>query len=190
MESSRGHIQAVPGSSDEIEAPGVDPMPFLSALQEAADHESRKEDLAGGKTRGIVTVAAAFFAVVQTATFSASGTLGPLAGGGRSWTIWLAVGAMAMLAIAIGFAVAQQWPRDHKSLNSKKIGQDLTDLLNGKQTQREAVHMLARRYAEVTKSRVKINNQRIKLYYAAAVFSILAVIVTTAELAVSLISRI
>lgn len=195
MESSRSHIQSVPkeggdpGVSGAV-SPSVDPAPFLSALREAADHESHKEDLVGGKTRGMVTVAGAYFAIVQTATFSASGTLGKLEGGGRSWTIWLAVGAIALLALALTFAVIQQWPRKHKALPSKKIGQDLTDLLNGKQTQRDAVYQLAKRYAEVTKSRLKANNQRLGMYYATAVFAILAVIVTTTELAVSLISRI
>jgi hypothetical protein len=192
MESSPSHIQPVPKPGDpggEI-PPSLDPAPFLSALREAAEHESHKEDLVGGKTRGIVTVAGAYFAVVQTAAFSASGTLGKLEDWGRSWTIWLAVGAIACLAIAIAFAVAQQWPKKHKALSSKKIGQDLTDLLNGKKSQRDAVYQLAQRYAEVTKSRVKANNQRLGLYYAAAVFSVLAVVVTTAELAVSLVSRI
>lgn len=196
MESSPSHIRDVsqvedqPGGGDGPASQSPDPGPFLSALREAAEHESHKEELVGGKTRGVVTVAGAYFAVVQTATFSASGTLGPLEDGGRIWTIGLAVGAIAFLALAIGFAVAQQWPRKHKSLSSKKIGQDLTDLLNGKQSQRDAVHQLARRYAEVTKSRLKANNQRLELYYAAAAFSILAVAMTTVEIAVSLITRI
>ena len=191
MESSRSHIQPVPKPGDGDAAPPLpDPAPFLSALREAAEHESHKEDLVGGKTRGIVTVAGAYFAVVQTAAFSASGTLGKLEDWGRAWTIWLAIGAIVFLALAIGFAVAQQWPRKHKALSSKKIGQDLTDLLNGKKSQRDAIYQLAQRYAEVTKSRAKANSQRLGLYYAAAVFSILAVMVTTAELAVSLVSRI
>jgi hypothetical protein len=192
MESSPSHIQPVPKPGDpggEI-SPTLDPAPFLSALREAAEHESHKEDLVGGKTRGIVTVSGAYFAVVQTAAFSASGTLGKLEGWGRGWTIWLAVGAIACLATAIAFAVAQQWPKKHKALSSKKIGQDLTDLLNGKKSQRDAVYQLAQRYAEVTKSRAKANNQRLGLYYAAAISSVLAVVVTTAELAVSLVSRI
>jgi hypothetical protein len=192
MESS-SHIQPVPEPDDKggpSLPPSVDPMPFLAALREAADHESHKEDLVGGKTRGIATVAGAYFAVVQTAALSASGTLGELDGSGRTWTIGLAVTAIVFLSLAIAFAVAQQWPREHKALSSKKVGQDLTDLLNGKKTQRDAVYQLAKRYAEVTKSRVKANNQRVGLYYATAVFSIAAVVVTTAELAVSLISRI
>src|SRR5262245_5698583 len=129
VESSRGHIQAV---GPEVQSAGADgppsvspdPSPFLSALREASEHESHKEELVGGKTRGIVTVAAAYFAVVQTAAFSASGTLGKLEDWGRAWTIWLAVGAIVFLGLAIGFAVAQQWPRKHKALSSKKIGQD------------------------------------------------------------------
>jgi hypothetical protein len=146
MESSRSHIQSVPDGSETGEGhpPSIDPAPFLSALREAADHESHKEDLVGGKTRGMVTVAGAYFAIVQTATFSASGTLGKLEGGGRSWTIWLAVGAIALLALALTFAVIQQWPRKHKALPSKKIGQDLTDLLNGEQSQRDAIYQLAK----------------------------------------------
>jgi hypothetical protein len=196
MESSRGHIRPVgPGQSQEDDAggppsPSVDPSPFLAALREAAEHENRKEELFEGKTRGIVTVAGAYFAIVQTAAFSASGTLGPLEGGGRDWTVGLAIGAIVMLAIAIASAVKQQWPREHKSLPSKKIGQDLADLLNGKQSQRDAVYQLAKRYAGVTKSRLDANNQRVEQYYAAAGFSILAVLVTTAELAVSLLTRI
>lgn len=192
MESSPSHIKPAPEPGDKTGAsppPPTDPAPFLAALRDAAEHESHKEDLVGGKTRGIATVAGAFFAVVQTATFSASGTLGPLEGDGRAWTIGLAIMAIVLLGLAIGFAVAQQWPREHKALPSKKIGQDLTDLLNGKKNQRDAVYQLARRYAEVTKTRVKANNQRVGLYYATAVFSVAAVVVTTAELAVSLISR-
>ena len=137
-----------------------------------------------------MTVAAAYFALVQTATFSASGTLGKLEGEGRTWTVDLAIGAVGILALAIASAVAQQWPRNHKSLSSKKIGQDLTDLLNGKMSQRDAVYELAKRYAEVTKSRLKANKDRLNFYYAAAVLSIMVVVVTTAELAVSLVTRI
>lgn len=159
-------------------------------MREAAEHESHKEKLAGSKTRGAVTVAGAYFAIVQTATFASSGTLGPLAGNGRIWTIALAVGAISALAVAIGFAVAHQWPRDHTSLNSMKIGEDLTSLLNGEKGEQEAVYDLARRYAEVTESRLEANNQRLELYYATAVFSGLAVLLTTVEIAVSLLSRI
>jgi hypothetical protein len=158
-------------------------------MREAADHESHKEALAGSKVRGAVTVAGAYFAVVQTATFASSGTLGPLSGDGRIWTIALAVGAIAALAVAIGFAVAHQWPRDHAALNSLKIGEDLTGLLNGEKSEQEAVYELARRYAEVTESRLDANNQRLEMYYATAVFSGLAVLLTTAEIAVSLLTR-
>jgi hypothetical protein len=179
MESSRSHIKSVPAEDKEEKGnrppsidPSADPTPFLSALREAAEHESHKEDLVGGKTRGIVTVAGAYFAVVQTAALSTSG-LGKLDGTGRTWVIGLAVGAMTMLALALALAVIQQWPRKQKALSSKKIGQDLTELLNGDKSQRDAVHTLARRYAEVTKSRLKVNNQRLKLYYGAAGFSVL-----------------
>ncbi|HEY6731914.1 MAG TPA: hypothetical protein VI039_12940 [Solirubrobacterales bacterium] len=192
VESPRGHIQPVPddnpvGRPPSID-PSVDPGPFLSALREAAEHESHKEELVGGKTRGIVTAAGAYFAVVQTAAFS--GALGRLEGTGRAWTIGLAIGAMALLSLALLVAVAQQWPRTHDSLPSRKIGQDLTDLLNGKKTQKVAIYDLATRYAGVTASRYRVNNQRLKLYYAAAVLSVLAVGATTAELAVSLATRI
>jgi hypothetical protein len=159
-------------------------------MREAAEHESRKEDLAASKTRGVVTVAGAYFAVVQTAAFASSGTLGALAGNGRVWTIALAVGAILALTAAIVFAVAQQWPREHTSLNSQTIGEDLTSLLNGEKPEREAVYELACRYAEVTESRLKANNQRLELYYATAVLSGFAVLLTTAEIAVSLLTRI
>lgn len=159
-------------------------------MREAAEHESRKEDLAASKTRGAVTVAGAYFAVMQTAAFASSGTLGPLAGSGRILAIALAVGAILALFGAIGFAVAQQWPRKHTALNSMAIGEDLTNLLNGEKTEHEAVYELAGRYAEVTESRRKANNQRLELYYATVVFSGLAVALTTAEIAVSLLTRI
>ena len=196
MESSPRHIRPVGGSGGQAGDTGgppsslPDPAPFLSAMREAADHESRKEELAGSKTRGAITVAGAFFAVVQTAAFASSGTLGPLEGSGRVWAIAFAVGAILALMAAIGFAVAQQWPRDHTALNSQTIGEDLTSLLNGEKTEREAVYELAGRYAEVTESRLKANNQRLELYYATAVFSGLAVLLTTAEIAVSLLARI
>lgn len=196
MGSSPSHIRSVPGSGDQPgdaggpPTPSPDLAPLLTAMREAADHESRKEDLAGSKVRGAVTVAGAYFAVVQTATFASSGTLGSLAGSGRIWTIALAVGAISALAVAISFAVAHQWPRDHTALNSMRIGEDLTSLLNGEMSEQQAVYDLARRYAEVTESRLKGNNQRLELYYASAVFSGFAVLLTTAEIAVSLLTRI
>lgn len=186
MESSRGHIRAVdPPKTPE---PAVDPTPFLDALKEAADHESKKEELVGGKTRGIVTVTAAYFAVVQTASFASAG-LGSLSGAGKTLTVAFAVGAIAFLAVAIAFAVAQQWPREHRSLPFEKIGQDMTDLLNGKTTQRDAVYELARNYAEVTETRNAANTQRLGLYYATSAFCLSAATMTTAEIAVSLLSR-
>jgi hypothetical protein len=196
MESSPRHIRPVPGAGNQPgdaggpTSPSPDVAPFLSAMREAAEHESRKEDLAGSKTRGAITVAGAYFAVVQTAAFASSGTLGSLAGNGRVWTIALAVGAILALTAAIGFAVAQQWPRDHTSLNYMEIGEDLTRLLNGERTEPQAVYDLARRYAEVAESRLKANNQRLGLYYATAVFCGFAVVLTTAEIAVSLLTRI
>jgi hypothetical protein len=186
MESSRGHIHAV--EEPRASTPQADPTPFLDALREAADYESKKEELVGGKTRGIVTVTAAYFAVVQTASF-ASAALGPLTGAGKTLTVAFSVGAIAFLAVAIAFAVAQQWPREHRSLPFEKIGQDLTDLLNGKTSQREAVHELARNYAEVAETRTTANNQRLGLYYATAAFCLSTAAMTTAELAVSLLSR-
>ncbi len=168
----------------------TDFSPFLSALREAAEHEIHKEDVAGEKTRNAVTVGGAYFAVVQTATFASSGTLGALGGGGRTWTVALAVGAVLALGAAICFAVAQQWPRKHKALNSWEIGEDLTELLNGDRTNQQAIYDLATRYAEVTDSRLRANTQRLGLYYWASAFSALAVVLTTAEITVSLLARI
>jgi hypothetical protein len=196
MESSPRHIRPVPGSGNQPSDAGgpssssPDVAPFLSAMREAADHERHKEDLAGSKTRGAITVAGAYFAVVQTAVFASSGSLGTLAGSGRVWAIALAVGAILALAAAIGYAIAQQWPRDHKSLNYMEIGEDLRGLLNGEKTEPQAVYDLAGRYAEVAESRLKANNQRLDLYYLTAVFCGLAVALTTAEIAVSLLTRI
>jgi hypothetical protein len=179
-----------PGDTGDPSSPSPDLAPHLAAMREAAEHENYKEDLAGSKTRWAVTVAGAYFAVVQTATFASSGTLGSLAGSGRIWTIALAVGAILSLAFAICFAVAQQWPRGHASLNSMKIGEDLTSLLNGDKSEQEAVYDLTGRYAEVTESRHKANNRRLEMYYATAVFSVFAVLLTTAEFAISLLTRI
>lgn len=193
MDAPQSHIQAAfesPGHPNRQPDPALDPNPLLSALREAADHESYKEELVGGKTRSAVAMAGAYFAVVQTATFSASGTLGELHGSGRSWTVGLAMGAMGILAITIALAVWQQWPKEHKSFASKQIGQDLTDLLNGTQSQRAVVYQLAKRYAAITKSRLITNTHSVKRYYATAAFGLLAVLVTTSELAVSLLTRI
>ncbi len=158
-------------------------------MREAADHESAKEERLESKTRATVTVAGAYFAIVQTATFSASGTLGKLEGAALAWTVGLALLAIVTLAIAIFAAVKQQWPRKHRSLPSRKIGQEILDLVDGKLEQREALRTLIGRYARVTKIRQEANDQRVKQYYEAGVFSLLAVIATTAELIVSLVTR-
>ena len=198
MESSRGHIHAVSGSGDQPGGasgpppPSPDPAPFLSALREASEHESQKEELLGGKTRGIVTVAGAYFAIVQTVSFSGVNTLGKLEGGGREWTIRLAIAAVALLGLTIAAAIRQQWPKRQGSLPSKDIGQELLKLLYGarnQESEREAFKRLAEHYAGVTKSRLNANKDRVRQYYAVAVFSLLAIAATTAELIVSLVTR-
>lgn len=197
MESSRGHIRAVgsegqPGDAGGSSSASPDPGPFLSALREAAEHENHKEQSLEGKTRGIVTVAGAYFAIVQTVTFSGANTLGKLEGGGREWTIRLAIGAVAFLAFAIAAAIRQHWPRKHGSLPTKEIGQDLLTLLYGpgsEENEREALKKLAEHYGGVAKSRYEANKSRVRQYYVTAVLSLLAIVVTTAELIVSLVSR-
>jgi len=197
MESSRGHIRAVtgtdqPGGTGGASPPSLDPTPFLSALREASEHESHKEEVLEGKTRGIVTVAGAYFAIVQTVTFSATDTLGQLEGSGRAWVIRLAIGAVVLLAFAIAAAIRQHWPKQHGSLPSKEIGQELLNLLYGArtpETERDAVKKLAQHYGGVTKSRHEANEDRVRQYYATGVLSLLAITATTAELIVSLVTR-
>lgn len=196
MESSR-RIRAVPGSSAGEsqrggtggESPPPDPTPFLAALREAADHESAKEERVDGKTRGLITIAGAYFAIVQTVAFSNSDAVGTLAGSGRGWTIGLAIASVSALAFAIGSAVVQQWPRKHFSLPSDQIGQDLFDLLHGSNDNGEAVKKLAERYAGVTASRISANKSRVQMYYICAVGCLFAIGFTTAELVVSLMTR-
>jgi hypothetical protein len=195
MESPRGHIRAVSGSGDQpgeagTQPPSTDPAVFVAALRDASEHESRKEELLEAKTRGVVTVAGAYFAIVQTATFTASGTLGKLEASARTWVVGLALVAIATLALAIVAAVKQHWPRKHWSLSSSQIGDDMVDLLDGKLDQREALRKLGGQYAKVTSSRQKANEGRVSQYYEAGVFSLLAVIATTAELIVALVTRI
>jgi len=198
MESSPRHIRPVSGAGDQPgdtggpSSPSPDPTPFLSALREASEHESHKEQLLEGKTRGIVTVAGAYFAIVQTVTFSGANTLGKLEGGGREWTIRLAIAAVGLLAFAIAAAIRQHWPRKHGSLPTKEIGQDLLNLMYGpgsEENEREALKKLAEHYGGVTKSRHEANKARVRQYYVAAVLSLLAIAVTTAELIVSLVTR-
>jgi hypothetical protein len=195
MESSPRHIRPVSGTGDQPgdaggpTSPSPDPAHLLSAMREAAEHESAKEERLEGKTRATVAVAGAYFAIVQTATFSASGTLGRLEGAALNWTVGLAIAAIVTLGIAIFAAVKQQWPREHRSLPSPKIGQEILDLVDGKLDEREALRTLIGRYARVTKTRQKANDQRVKQYAEAGVFSLLAVIATTTELIVSLVTR-
>jgi hypothetical protein len=193
MESSPRHIREVPGSGGQDTPPPAspDPAPFLSALREASEHESHKEELLGGKTRGIVTVAGAYFAVVQTVAFGA-GALGKLEGGGREWTIRLAIGAVVFLGCAIAAAIRQQWPKEQGSLPTTEIGEILVKLLyggGGEEKEREALRELAEHYGGVASTRYKANEARVRQYYAAAVLSLLAIVATTAELIVSLLSR-
>lgn len=198
MEQSPRHIRSVSGTGDQPGSTGgptsasPDPAPFLSALREAAEHESHKEQSLEGKTRGIVTVAGAFFAIVQTVTFSGANTLGKLEGSGREWTIRLAIAAVALLALAIAAAIRQHWPRKQGSLPTKEIGQDLLKLLYGpgsEENEREALKELAQHYGGVANTRHEANKSRVRQYYVAAVLSLLAIAVTTAELIVSLVSR-
>ncbi len=198
MESSPRHIQDASqerekrGGAGGPTSPSSDPAPFLSALREASEYESQKEELIGGKTRGIVTVAGAYFAIVQTVTFAGADTLGRLEGGGRDWTIYLAIGAVVLLALAIAAAIRQQWPKDHGSLPTEKIGEDLLDLLygsGGKEQEREALQKLAEHYGGVADTRHEANRERVRQYYVAAVLSLLAITATTAELICSLLSR-
>ena len=197
MESTRGHIRAVsgeeqPGGTGGPTSPSFDPAPFLSALREASEHESHKEEVLESKTRGIVTVAGAYFAIVQTVTFSATETLGALEGNGRSWVIRLAIAAVVLLAFAIAAAIRQHWPKEHGSLPTKEIGQELLNLLYGArtpETQREALKELAQHYGGVTKTRREANEDRVRQYYATGVLSLLAIVATSAELIVSLVSR-
>lgn len=158
-------------------------------MREAADHESAKEERLENKTRATVSVAGVYFAIVQTAVFSASDTLGKLEGSALAWTVGIALCAIVTLGIAIFAAVKQQWPREHRSLPSAKIGQEALELWDGKLDQREALRTMLGRYARITKIRKEVNDQRVKQYYEAGVFSLLAVIATTAELIVSLLTR-
>src|SRR5262249_53240563 len=134
----------------------------------------------------------AYFAIVQTVTFSGANSLGHLEGNARAWTIRLAIGAVGLLALAIAAAILQHWPKKHGSLPSKEIGQDLLNLLYGarsNEAEREALKQLAQHYGGVTKSRHKANENRVNQYYCAAILSLLAITVTTAELIVSLVTR-
>jgi hypothetical protein len=148
--------------------------------------------LIGGKTRGIVTVAGAYFAIVQTVTFAGADTLGKLEGDGRDWTIRLAIAAVVLLALAIAAAIRQQWPKDHGSLPTDEIGEDLFELLHGDgsaESEKKALQELAQHYGGVADTRHEANKDRVRQYYAAAVLSLLAIAATTAELIVSLLSR-
>jgi hypothetical protein len=199
MESSPSHIRPVSGVGDQQpgdtggpSSPSPDPTPFLAALREASEHESQKEDLLGGKTRGIVTVAGAYFAVVQTVAFSGATTLGKLEGGARTATIWFAISAVVFLALAIAAAIRQQWPKKQGSLPTDEIGEVLTKLLyasDGRRGEREALKELAEHYAGVAETRYEANKARVRQYYVAAILSLLAIAATTAELIVSLLSR-
>lgn len=194
MGSSRSHIHPV-SSSGEIgtgeagSSTPPDPGPFLAALREAADHESSKEERVEQKTRGIVTISGAYFAIVQTVAFSSAAVVGKLEGDGRTWTIALAVAAIAALAWGVAAAIRQQWPREHQSLPSEKIGQDLLALLYGSGDNREAVKKLAEHYAGVTNSRITANRARVHMYYVCAAACLSAVGLTTTELVVALLTR-
>lgn len=198
MESSRGHIHAVSGAGGQPGDTGgptsspPDPTPFLAALREASEHENHKEEVLGGKTRGVVTIAGAYFAVVQTAAFAGADTLGTLEGGGKDWVIRCAIGAVGFLALALAAAVRQQWPKKQGSLPSQEIGEDLLKLLYGPQSEtahRDALRELAQHYAGVTTTRHKANKKRLRQYYVASLLSLLAIAATSAELIVSLLSR-
>jgi hypothetical protein len=192
MESSRGHIRAVPGSDAPSSPEGPrspNPEPLLEALREAAAYESEKEERLENKTRAVVTIAGAYFAIVQTAVFSSSGTLGELKGAGLAWTVGIAIGAVISLGIAIVAAVKQQWTRKHRSLPAPKMGQEILDLMDGKLSEREVLRTMSGRYSRITKIRRAANDQRVKQFNEAGAFSLLAVILTTAELIVALLIR-
>jgi hypothetical protein len=192
MESSP-HIRAVSNNPEPEDSGSSSPPPdvsaLLTALREAAAHESDKEERLENKTRAAVTIAGAYFAIVQTATFSSSGALGKLEGSSRTWTISLAIAAIVALAIAIFAAVKQQWPRKHRSLPSRKIGEEVLDVYDEKLDEREVLRTLVGRYARVTKTRKIANDQRVKQYNETGIFCLLAIVATSAELIVALLTR-
>jgi hypothetical protein len=140
----------------------------------------------------VITVAGAYFAVVQTAAFAGADTLGTLEGNGKDWVVRLAVAAVGFLALAIAAAIRQQWPKKQGSLPTQEIGEDLLKLLYGPQNeaaQRDALRELAQHYAGVTTTRHDANKKRLRQYYVASLLSLFAIAATSAELIVSLLSR-
>lgn len=193
-ESPTGHPAGRGGSDSPVNTPDVGAL--LGALKDSVASEDRAEDQVLSKTRNVATVAAAFFALSQSAVFSTNVLTQPES----PWT-GIVIGCAVVALLALGYSiyrvVEQQRPKKHSSLPRAKIGQDLLDVLYGDsrspdeqaQREREATRKLAQHYAGLATAKAAQTEEMAKDYGAVAGFCLFAVAVTALEFAVAIISQ-
>jgi hypothetical protein len=161
-----------------------DLTPLLPSLQAAIQREDANAERLDAKTRQLLALVGALFAVVQTLAF-ASYRQGKLGAADRVWLAGLALGAMSLLTASALASFRQQAALEVRDLDMGRIG-DFIDSPSDHEILRE----LCRDHLTALWSRRDANLKRRNRYQATLLLATPAIVVIAAELIVAVAARI
>jgi hypothetical protein len=157
----------------------------VDALKASVDQEFSIAERLSAKARQSFALAAGVFVVAQTVAFGGFASA-KLSGAEQHVMIWLAIGAVVALALAVGFTLKADATYDSRDLPLEKLEDDLNAAYSG---DHEVLGRLGGYYLGVVRSRRKANASRRKWYSRTRGAVVLSLAATVAELVFSLVSR-
>jgi hypothetical protein len=158
---------------------------IVDALKASADQELTIAERCSSKARQAFALAAGVFVVAQTVAFG-SFEAKNLSGPEKDWMIGLAIGAVAMLALAALATIKADATVDSRDLPLADLENDLNAAYDGDP---DVTGRLGGYYLGVVRTRREANDTRRRWYKRARLVVALSLLATVAELIVSLVSR-
>lgn len=159
---------------------------LVDALKASAESELTIAERLSTKARHGFALAAGVFVVAQTVAFGGF-EVSNLSEPEKSWMLGLAIGAVAMLAVAALATIKADATYDSRDLPLGKLEDDLNAAYEG---DRDVTGRLGGYYLGVVRTRRESNKSRRRWYKRARVFVALSLVATVSELIVSLVARI
>lgn len=158
---------------------------LVDALRSSADQELTIAERVSGKARQAFALGAGFFVISQTVAFGGFETrnIHPYE---KYWIIGLAIGAVAVLALAAFATIKADATVGSRDLPLAKLEADLNAAYEGDE---DVVGRLGGYYLGVVRSRREANDARRNWYGCARFMVMVSLFATVAELIVSLIAR-
>ena len=159
---------------------------IVDALKTSADTELTIAERLSTKARQGFALAAGVFVVAQTVAFG-NFQATHLSGSEQRWMLDLAIGAVGVLAVAALATIKADATFDSRDLPLRKLEDDLNAAYAGDP---DVMGRVGGYYLGVVRTRRRANKSRRRWYKGARVFVVLSLVVTVAELIVSLAARI